>query len=137
MAWSASRAAHHAAQNLVRSKSGGHKTLGQFADDAWAYYLPDALGSVRQTTDVQGAVTAAREWTPYGVEVGGAQPGLGYTGEWFDADVEAQYLRARWYDVATGRFTSRDPWEGDIYNPETRNGFDYANDNPMVFLRIP
>ena len=61
---------------------------------------------MRQATDVQGAVTAAREWTPYGVEVGGAQPGLGYAGEWFDADVDAQYLRARWYDVATGRFTS-------------------------------
>ena len=70
---------------------------------------------MRQATDVQGAVTAAREWTPYGVEVGGAQPGLGYAGEWFDADVEAQYLRARWYDVATGRFTSRDPWEGDQF----------------------
>ena len=35
---------------------------------------------MRQATDVQGAVTAAREWTPYGVEIGGAQPGLGYTG---------------------------------------------------------
>ena len=25
----------------------GHETLGQFADDAWAYYLPDALGQAQ------------------------------------------------------------------------------------------
>ena len=47
---------------------------------------------------------------PYGVEVGGdAQTGLGYTGEWFDAAVGLQYLRARWYDPGAGRFTQEDP----------------------------
>ncbi len=25
----------------------GHETLGQFADEAWAYYLPDALGQAQ------------------------------------------------------------------------------------------
>ena len=25
----------------------GHETLGQFADDAWTYYLPDALGQAQ------------------------------------------------------------------------------------------
>ena len=73
----------------------GHETLGQYADGAWTYYLPDALGSVRQATDSAGAVVSAREWSPYGVElalsgaegVGAAQAGLGYTGEWFDGDV--------------------------------------------------
>ena len=109
----------------------GHETLGQFADEAWTYYLPDALGSVRQATDVQGAVTAAREWTPYGVEVNGAQSGLGFTGEWFDADVEAQYLRARWYDVATGRFTSEDVWEGDYQQPQSLNGWLYVLADPV------
>ncbi len=109
----------------------GHETLGQFADDVWTYHLPDALGSVRQATDATGAVTAAREWTPYGVEMGDAQPGLGYTGEWFDAEVEAQYLRARWYDVATGRFTSRDPWEGDPLRPISLLPYPYASDNPV------
>ncbi|RLC61627.1 MAG: hypothetical protein DRI48_10545, partial [Chloroflexi bacterium] len=29
----------------------GHETLGRFAGGAWAYHLPDALGSVRQATD--------------------------------------------------------------------------------------
>ena len=47
----------------------GHDTLGQYVGSAWTYYLPDALGSVRQATDGVGAVVSAREWTPYGVEV--------------------------------------------------------------------
>ena len=86
---------------------------------------------MRQATDVQGAVTAAREWTPYGVAIGGAQPGLGYAGEWFDADVEAQYLRARWYDVATGRFTSEDVWEGDYQQPQSIHSYVYARNNAI------
>jgi len=86
----------------------GHDTLGQW-DGAWTYYLPDALGSVRQATDGAGAVVSAREWSPYGVEVGAAQPGLGYTGEWFDDDVGLVYLRARWYSLRDGIFLSRDP----------------------------
>jgi len=50
----------------------GHETLGRWNGDDWSYYLPDALGSVRQVADGAGAVLGAREWTPYGVEVGGS-----------------------------------------------------------------
>jgi len=91
----------------------GLDTLGQREGGAWAYYLPDALGSVRQTVDGAGAVVRAREWSPYGVEIGGAQAGLGYTGEWFDDGMGMVYLRARWYSPGDGIFTSRDPVEGE------------------------
>ncbi|HDQ72679.1 MAG TPA: PKD domain-containing protein, partial [Chloroflexi bacterium] len=108
----------------------GHDTLGQW-DGAWTYYLPDALGSVRQATDGAGAVVSAREWSPYGVEVGAAQPGLGYTGEWFDDDVGLVYLRARWYDADAGRFIRRDPWEGERQRPISLQPYLYAIDNPV------
>ena len=62
---------------------------------------PDALGSVRQAADGVDAVTAAREWTPYDVEVSGAQASLDYTGKWWNAAVGLQYLRARWYAIQT------------------------------------
>jgi hypothetical protein len=52
------------------------------------------LNACPTVSSADAAVVAAREWTPYGVEVDGAQPGLGYAGEWFDANVELQYLRA-------------------------------------------
>ncbi|MFQ6102579.1 MAG: RHS repeat domain-containing protein, partial [Anaerolineae bacterium] len=112
----------------------GHETLGEWDGATWAYHLPDALGSVRQAVDGAGAVTAAREWTLYGVEVGAAQPGLGYTGEWWDAQVGLQYLRARWYDAETGRFTRRDPWKGDTFRPVSLQSYLYANDNPLGYV---
>jgi len=110
----------------------GQETLGQFASGEWAYYLPDALGSVRQVVDGAGAVVSAREWTPYGVEMGAAQAGLGYTGEWFDGGVGLEYLRARWYDGRVGRFTRRDPWRGSIQQPQIMlSGYVYVGNRPI------
>ena len=109
----------------------GHDTLGWHNGEGWTYSLPDALGSVRQATDATGVVRATREWTPFGVAVGGAQAGLGYTGEWFDDDAGLQYLRARWYDVSVGRFTRRDPWMGLRQRPQTSHRYVYATDNPV------
>jgi len=89
------------------------------------------LGSVRQETDAAGAVTVAREWSPYGEEIGGAQAGLGFTGEWYDANVGLTYLRARWYDGAIGRFASQDLWKGDNRRPQSLNGWIYVVGNPV------
>ena len=89
----------------------GYDTLGWQRGDDWTFVLPDALGSVRQETDATGAVTAVREWSPYGEALGGAQTGLGFTGEWFDANVGLTYLRARWYLPRDSIFVSRDPVE--------------------------
>jgi len=120
----------------------GHDTLGRWDGATWAYHLPDALGSVRQVADGVGAVVSAREWSPYGVElalsgvegVGGAQAGLGYTGEWFDADVGLVYLRARWLNPTTGGFTQRDSWEGNTTKPQTLfQGYVYVVNNPINF----
>jgi RHS repeat-associated protein len=106
----------------------GHDTLGWADAAGWTYPVPDALGSVRQAVDASGAVLGAREWSPYGVEIGTAQAGLGYTGEWWDAAVGLQYLRARWYHPGTGRFTQIDPskFEANLYL--------YATANPVRFL---
>ncbi len=111
----------------------GHDTLGWQTGADWSYALPDALGSVRQETNAAGAVTIAREWSPYGEELGEAQNGLGYAGEWFDAGVELTYLRARWYDGATGRFTSQDAWNGDYNRPQSLNAWAYVEGNPVNF----
>jgi RHS repeat-associated protein len=109
----------------------GHETLGSWDGADWTYYLPDALGSIRQETDGAGAVTDSREWTPFGVEVGTAQKGLGYTGEWFGSSVGLLYLRARWLDVGTGRFTSPDPIIPSFQDPQSANRYVYAGDDPV------
>jgi len=112
----------------------GHDTLGRWDGAAWVYYLSDALGSARQEVDAAGAVTSNREWTPYGVEVGTAQAGLGYAGEWFDGSAGLLYLRARWLDPFTSRFPTRDPWPGVQQHPMSFQPYMYANNNPVRYV---
>ncbi len=107
----------------------GAETLGEW-DGTWAYFLPDALGSLRQAVDGAGALRQMREWEPYGVEMEEPQAGLGFTGEWYDPGLGMLYLRARWYQPAAGRFVSRDPWEGNQSQPITLHPYLYASDNP-------
>jgi RHS repeat-associated protein len=104
----------------------GRDTLAWEDASGWSYAVPDALGSVRQAVDGDGELVDAREWTPYGVEIGTAQAGLGYTGEWWDAAVGLQYLRARWYDARTGAFLTRDA-------VEANHPYLYANGNPVRY----
>ena len=112
----------------------GHDTLGRWDGATWTYYLPDALGSVRQVADDTGAVVSSREWTPYGIplsgseggEVGAGQAGLGFTGEWWDVDVGLQYLRARWYAPQIGIFLSRDL-------VKHNHPYQYAEANPVNY----
>ena len=75
------------------------------------YYLGDALGSVRQLVNPIGAVILARSYEPFGKQLSTAGNPLtkyGYTGEWTNP-TNLVYLRARYYDPATGRFLSKDP----------------------------
>jgi RHS repeat-associated protein len=115
--------------------------LGRIAEvrgGAWAYPLGDALGSVRQWTDDAGNVTYAAGYAPYGEtlwQVGSTQSAWGFTGEWWDANLQVIYLRARWYIPATGRFSQRDPWMGDIYLPPTLiQDYAYVRGNPVRWV---
>jgi len=113
---------------------GWHGSPSPMGQIGWTYALPDALGSVRQEADANGGVTAAREWSPYGEELGGGQTGLGFTGEWFDTNAGLMYLRARWYDGTSGRFISQDTWEGDYNRPQSLNGWGYVEENPINYI---
>ena len=87
----------------------------------WQYYLGDALGSMRQLTNAVGSVTLARGYEPFGKLLSSAGNPLtkyGYTGEWTDP-TNLVYLRARYYDPATGRFLSKNPVRGSIALPAT------------------
>jgi RHS repeat-associated protein len=63
---------------------------------------------------------------PYGVPLsgnGGAP--FGYTGEAYDASTQLVYLRARYYDGRTGRFTQKDP------SGLEQNLYAYVASNPV------
>jgi RHS repeat-associated protein len=91
----------------------GGLPLEQVASDGTTQWLfHDQLGSTRALTDSSGAVVGTWAYDPYGKVVassGTATTPFGFTGEWTDAETGFVYLRARYYDPATGQFLSRDP----------------------------
>ena len=42
-------------------------------------------------------------------------------------------MRARYYDPGIGRFISRDPIEGDLMNPQTQNGYNFASGDSINY----
>ena len=54
-----------------------------------------------------------------------------YSGEWLDSNVGLYYLRARYFNQATGRFWSRDPADGKRCCSMSLNPYLYVLDNPV------
>jgi RHS repeat-associated protein len=71
----------------------------------------DALGSITAATNSAGAVVSRVSYTPFGevASVEGSAPVVAFTGQIFDAETGLYYVRARYYDPASGRFTQPDP----------------------------
>jgi RHS repeat-associated protein len=49
----------------------------------------------------------------------------------WDEESNLLYLRARYYEPATGRFLSRDSYEGELENPLSKNLYAYVEGNPV------
>jgi len=95
----------------VQSKSGGLGRIAQIADDDTTYYyLSDGLGSTTELADGDGTVTGAYAYDVFGPVRAhtGASTEWSYTGEQNDSS-GLEYLRARYYDPAVGRFLTQDP----------------------------
>jgi RHS repeat-associated protein len=54
-----------------------------------------------------------------------------YRAEQYDSDLGLYYLRARYYNPNTGRFMSRDPYDGDAKIPATLHKYLYAGGDPV------
>jgi RHS repeat-associated protein len=54
-----------------------------------------------------------------------------YTGQQLDPDTGLYYLRARYYDPADGRFTSRDPFAGSPHDPPSLHKYLYCRASPV------
>jgi len=108
----------------------------QLVSGTWtpSFYGYDGGGSVRQLTNLSGAVTDTYDYDAFGNKINstGTTPnGYLYRGEQFDADLGLYYLRARYYNPTTGRFMSRDPEDGHISIPVTLHKYLYASGNPV------
>lgn len=56
---------------------------------------------------------------------------LGYSGEHFDAKAAQQYLRARFYNPANGRFNRLDPFAGNMEDPQSLHKYAYVHGDPI------
>ena len=98
-----------------------------------SFYVYDGAGSVRQLTDVNGTPTDEYEYDAYGnsfTKSGATPNNYLYRGEQYDSDLGLYYLRARYYNPLTGRFMSRDPFDGYAVIPITLHKYLYAGGNP-------
>ena len=108
---------------------------GDYTDDIY-FYLHDRLGSVRQVIAPNGDVKNRYTYQPFGLvhsaetEEDVNNP-FGFTGQWFDDEIDQYYLRARMYDPHIGRFTSRDPVKGKFKEPMTLHKYLYCINDPV------
>jgi RHS repeat-associated protein len=99
-----------------------------------SFYGYDGGGNVRQLTNTAGTVTDSYEYDAFGNEftVSGPTPNnYLYRGEQYDPDLGLYYLRARYYNPATGRFMSRDPENVDLTDPGSLHRYLYAKGDPV------
>jgi RHS repeat-associated protein len=97
--------------------------------DDQEYYLHDGLGSTTGLTDDQGSVTDTYQYDAFGTirsQTGSSGNEFKFTGEQVDS-TGMQYLRARYYDQATGRFLSQDPVPFD-------QPYSYVSNNPSNMI---
>ena len=108
----------------------------QLTSNVWtpSFYGYDGGGNVRQLTSTAGTVTDCYEYDAFGnsFTVSGSTPNeMLHRGEQYDSNLDLYYLRARYYNPATGRFMSRDPEDGKQIDPKTLHKYLYANGDPL------
>jgi RHS repeat-associated protein len=110
--------------------------LAQYEAGAWAWPLPDGLGSVRQLTNSSRQFTLLQNYDPFGNvldKTGAGQSIFGYTGEQTDP-TGLIYLRARYYNPVTGRFLTPDSLIPDPLTSMGWNRYLYVNNNPVNYV---
>jgi RHS repeat-associated protein len=114
----------------------GNGHIAEYTGTDFAYYLADALGSVRQIVNSTAGVTLTNTYEPYGtlwISSGTTISNYGFAGEWTDG-TGLQHLRARYLDTGIGRFISRDVWGGDYNRPMSLNKWIYGYANPILLI---
>jgi len=111
----------------------------QVINNSWtpSFYGYDGLGSVRQLTNFAGTVTDTYSYDAFGNllnSTGTTSNNYLYRGEQYDPALNLYYLRARYYNPATGRFLSRDPEEGKYWDPKTLHKYLYVGSNPVNYV---
>jgi RHS repeat-associated protein len=133
------------------------RSVGVSPTSSLFFYHYDGIGSVRGISDDTGALLETYTYDAYGTLIGLEKPDPAsgalvsqnltnpqsaplsshlFTGEQWDADLGMYFLRARYLNPDTGRFHTRDTYEGRNGEPLSLHKYLYANGNP-VMMRDP
>ncbi len=125
--------------DLVRdpfdASNGGINTIGK--DEPVSFYLYDALQSVVNLTNNQGAVQTRTQYDAWGhkrADTGTSYNRFAFTGYEEDKETGLLYAKARFYDPDTGKFLSEDAWDGDNLIAPSLHKYLYAYQNPTVYV---
>jgi RHS repeat-associated protein len=113
----------------------GKQRIAQIAPTQTGYFLPDALGSMRQITDELSGLTLARSYDPYGSIEGNSgvdETIYGYTGEIQDGGLIN--LRTRDYSINIDRFLQLDRTKQNFENTIELNKYIYGRNNPVRYV---
>ncbi len=98
------------------------------------FYVYNGHGDVVQLTNGSGAVAWVYDYNAFGVQrdISGQNDDndpnpFRYCAEYYDTETERVYLRARYYDPGTGRFSAEDPMRDGL------NWYTYCGGNPIAF----
>jgi RHS repeat-associated protein len=124
--------------SVTRTYAYGQRRISenQLIGSTWtpSFYGYDGHGSVRFLTNAAGAVTDSYTYDAFGMPItttGTTPNSFQYSGEQFDNALGLYYLRARYFNAATGRFLTMDPYEGCILNCGTLHKYVYTQNNPV------
>ena len=112
---------------------GPDKVIAQFdvLNNEIYYYLYNGHGDVVQIVDTDGNIVNSYDYDVWGNFITKNETvhnPFTYFGQIYDEATGLYYLRARYYDPTTGRFTQQDPAE-DGYN-----WYIYGNNNPILYV---
>ncbi len=124
----------------------GNTTANITGDPTTHTFLHDGHGSVRALLNATAAIAQVFSYSAYGellaihnaqatltgTTAAAALTSLLYSGEFFDANIGRQYLRARWYDPTTGRFNRLDMFAGDSSDPQSLHKYLYTHGDPVT-----
>ena len=98
------------------------------------YYSYDGMRNVTELTERQGDGIEQYRYDAFG----GLYTGItapyntnGFAGMSYDPKANLIDNNARWYQAQTGRFTSADPYRGELLTPYTQNRYAYVGNNPI------
>lgn len=99
------------------------------------HLIADRHGDIVAATFVNGQIVHGNTYDPFGKPIAGlgasAIP-IGFQGQYTDPGTGQVDMGARYYEPATGTFTTRDTDDGSAQNPVTTNRYAYANNNPLA-----